>query len=73
MKKEQTYKEQVFEYLDKLPECVIAIDKLCKNENREKFKKVVMEYIDERGRGYNGFDLDFNEDFSKLHKFDLVL
>lgn len=73
MKKELIYQEEVYTYLDKLPACVIAINKLCKPENREKFIKVVENYINEKGRGANGFDMDFNKDFTKLHKFDLVL
>ena len=72
-KEQNDYKAKIFEYLDKLPACVKPLDELCKPENREKFIQVVKDYIDERGRGQNGFDLDFNSDYSKIHKFDLVL
>ena len=73
MAKELTYEQKIYEYLDKLPEGTIAVSKLCKPENYDKFIAVVKSYIDKRGRGYNGFDMDFNSDFTKLHKFDLVL
>ena len=72
-KEQNDYRQKIYEYLDKMPECSIKIDNLCVPENRTKFIQIVKDYIDERGRGYNGFDLDFNSDYSKLHKFDLVL
>lgn len=72
-KEQNDYKAKIYEYLDKLPACVKTLDELCKPENRTKFVQIVKEYIDERGRGYNGFDMDFNKDFTAIHKFDLVL
>ena len=72
-KEQNNYKQKIYEYLDKLPECSIKIDTLCVPENRTKFVQIVKDYINERGRGYNGFDMDFNSDFTKIKKFDLVL
>jgi len=69
----EQYKDRIYNWLDKLPEGVFELIKIVKAENKELFISVVKQYIDERGRGYNGFDMDFNSDFSKLHKFDLVL
>ena len=72
-KEQSNYKAEIFEFLDKLPACVKSLDELCKPENREKFIAVVKSYINEKGRGQNCFDLDFNSDYSEIHKFDLVL
>ncbi len=73
MAKKLTYQEQIYEYLDKLPAGVFDLTNIVKTENRNKFLPIAKQYIDEKGRGHNGFDMDFNEDFTKLHKFDLVL
>ena len=72
-KEQNDCKQKIYEYLDKLPSGVFDLDKIVIPENRDKFIEVVKSYIDQRGRGYNGFDMDFNSDFTKLHKFDLVL
>ena len=72
MKKEPTYKEKIFEYLDRMPAGIISVDKLCKPENRDKFLSVVKAYIDEKGNS-NGYCVEFNHDFSKIKKFDLIL
>ena len=73
MKKEPTYQEKIFEHLDKMEACIIPVSDLCKPENKEKFITVVKAYIDEKGKGANGYCLEFNSDFSKIKKFDIIL
>ena len=72
MKKELTYSEKLYEYLDRMPACTIKISKICKPENLEKFKKTVMKYIDEHS-GENGFELEFTNDWQAINKFDVIL
>ena len=72
MKKEPTYQEKIFEHLDKMEACIIPVSDLCKPENRDKFLAVVKAYIDEKGNS-NGYCVQFNSDFSKIKKFDLIL
>ncbi len=71
MKKELTYQEKVFDFLDRQAECKIAIDKLCKPENREKFITVVKSYIDQGI--VNGYSTEFSSDYLKIKKFDTIL
>ena len=73
MKKEPTYREKIFEHLDKMEACIILVSDLCKPENKDKFLEVVKSYINEKGRGANGYCVEFNHDFSKIKKFDLIL
>lgn len=66
----EQYKKDIFEYLDKLPEGVISLDKLCLPENREKFISIVKSYID-RG-DVNGFCTEFNRDYTAIKRFDTM-
>ena len=72
MKNNQDYKTQIFEHLDKMEACIIPVSDLCKPENKDKFLAVVKAYIDEKGNS-NGYCVEFNHDFSKIKKFDLIL
>lgn len=67
-KKEPTYKEKVFQYLDKLPECIKSLTNL---KDREAFIKVLKEYIDQGT--VNGYCTELNEDHTKFKKFDVIL
>lgn len=73
MKKSNDYRDEVFEYLDRMPACIIPVSDLCKPENKEKFIEVVKSYIDEKGHGQNGYCVEFNHDFTVIKKFDLIL
>lgn len=64
--------KKIFDYLDKLPACVIEVKKLCKPENRDKFIEVVKSYIDEKG-SRNGYVVEFSGDYSKIRKFEIIL
>lgn len=69
----EAFRERVFEYLDRLPACRKKISDICKPENIETFKQTVKDYIDERGDGYNGFVVEFSNDYSEIKKWDTVL
>ena len=67
-KKEKTYKERVFEYLDKLPECTKSLDNV---KNKGLFIEIVKEYI---AQGViNGYCTELSPDLTKLKKFDVIL
>ena len=69
---EEQYIADVYTYLDKLPACVVAVDKLCKPENRDKFLSVVKDYIEKRGV-YNGYITEFTNDYTAVKKIDVDL
>lgn len=67
-KKEPTYKEKVFEYLDRLPACIKNLNNL---NDKEAFIKVLKEYIDQGE--VNGYVTELSEDYTKFKKFDVAL
>lgn len=71
MKKEPTYKEKVFTYLDAMDVCTKDLKDLCKPETKEQFIKVVKEYIDKGA--INGYEIIFSNDFLRIKKFDVIL
>jgi len=73
MKKELTYDQKIFEYLDRMPACIKTLGELCVPENQDKFISVVKAYIDEKGSGTNGYVVEFSSDFTAIKKFDLIL
>ena len=73
MKKEPTYKDKVFEYLDRMDIGTKLLTDLCKPETRDKFIKTVQNYIDKKGRGENGYVVEFDSQYTKIKKFDIVL
>lgn len=72
MAKKLTYREQIFEYLDKLPAGMVSIPAICKRENMDKFLKICDEYIKERGE-INEFQVYLNKNRDTIHKFDKIL
>ena len=72
MKKELPYKEQIYDYLDKLPAGMVSIPTICKRETRDEFLKICDEYVKERGE-LNHYSVHLNKKRDTIHKFDLVL
>ncbi len=71
MKKEPTYKDKVFEYLDRMDIGTKLLTDLCTHETKPKFIETVKAYID---RGVvNGYTLEFNSDWTAIKKFDTIL
>lgn len=71
MKKELTYSENVFEFLDKMDVGTIELTKLCKPETKAEFIKTVKLYID---KGIiNGYCTEFDSGMTKITKFDTIL
>ena len=73
MKKEPTYKEKVFEYLDRMDIGTKLLTDLCTHETKPKFIETVKLYIDKKGKGENGYVVEFNSDWTAIKKFDIVL
>lgn len=72
MAKELTYKEKIYEYLDKLPAGMVSIPTICKRETRDEFLKICDEYVKERGE-LNEFSVYINNKKDTIHKIDKVL
>ena len=73
MKKELTYQDKVFEYLDRMEAGTKLLTDLCTHETKDKFIQVCKDYIDEKGRGENGYVVEFDSQYTKIKKFDIVL
>lgn len=71
MKKEPTYKEKVFDFLDRMEAGTKPLTELCKPETKEQFIKVVKEYID-KGT-INGYEIEFSNDYLRIRKRDVIL
>ena len=69
---EEQYRADVYAYMDKLPACVIAVDKLAKPETREQFIETVKSYINEKS-GQNGYVVEFSSDYQKIKKWDTII
>lgn len=67
-KKELTYKQKVFEHLDRLPACVKNLNNL---KDKEAFIKVLKEYIDQGV--VNRYVTELSEDYTKFKRFDVIL
>jgi len=47
---------------------IFVIEHKVKIENREKFVQIVKNYIDKNFGHNEGWDIEFNSDYSKIHK-----
>ena len=72
MKKEPTYNERVFTFLDRMEAGTISLTKLCTPETRDKFVAVVKLYIIERGV-FNGYCTEFVQNYTAIRKFDTIM
>ena len=72
MKKEPTYNERVFTFLDRMEAGTMELTKLCTPETRDKFIKTVQSYIDQKGI-YNGYCTEFNSNMTAIKKFDTIM
>ena len=72
MKKKQTNREKIYEYLDQLPAGMVSIPTICKLSTMDEFLKICDEYISERGE-LNHYSVHLNKNRDTIHKFDLVL
>ena len=72
MKKEPTYNERVFTFLDRMEAGTMELTKLCTPETRDKFIKTVQSYIDQKGI-YNGYCTEFDSNMTAIKKFDIIL
>jgi len=71
MKKNNDYRDEVFEYLDRMPACIKPLSELCIPENRTKFLEVVIQYIQQGTK--NGYVTELNLARDKIRKFDIIL
>lgn len=67
MKKEPSYNERVFTFLNRMEAGTISLDVLCTPETREKFIETVQSYIDKGKK--DGYCIDFDSSFTKIVKF----
>ena len=72
MKKEPSYNERVFLFLDRMEAGTISLTKLCKPETRDKFIETVQSYIDQKGI-YNGYCTEFDSNMTAIKKFDTMM
>lgn len=64
------YTGQVVSYIEQIPVgSVIEIDRIVKKENKERFIEILKALIDLSVGWDAGWQLDFNDDYTKFRKF----